>query len=97
MTIGADLQIGLQLHPGTPAAVYFTPDSKTDISKALLLPKLEDINQAETVIVEKGVYSHRRVLRINNDEKIYTIVAQELLDNTLNYEQFSFMLKVSSH
>lgn len=91
------VQIGLQLHPGTPAAVYFTPDSKTDISKALLLPKLEDINQAETVIVEKGVYSHRRVLRINNDEKIYTIVAQELLDNTLNYEQFSFMLKVSSH
>jgi hypothetical protein len=91
------LRIGLQIYPGIPSAIHLTADGKTAVSPALLLPKIGDINQDETIIVAKGVYSPQRLLRVKDVEKSYAIVTQQLFDNTLNYEQFSFKIKTSSH
>jgi hypothetical protein len=86
------LMIGLQVYPGSPSAFHLTADGKTTVSAGLLLPKIDDTNQDETIIVEKGVYSPQRLLRVKDAEKSYAIVAQQLLGNTLNYEQFSFKI-----
>lgn len=90
------LMIGLQIYPGSPSAVHLTVDGKTTVSAGLLLPKNDDTNQDETIIVEKGVYSPQRLLRVKDVEKNYAIVAQQLLNNTLNYEQFSFKIKTNT-
>jgi len=87
------IYIGLQLRPGTPSPILLTQEGKTIVSAGLLLPKMEDIHQAESVIVAKGAYTSQRLLRVKDAEKTYTILADKLLDNTLDYEQFSFKLK----
>jgi len=87
------IQIGLQSRPGTPRPIHLTADNKTTVMIGLLLPKMDDIKQDETIIITKGIYTPNRVLRVKDAEKTYTIMADKLLDNTLDYEQFSFKLK----
>lgn len=91
------LMVGLQIYPGSPSAIHLTADGKTTVSAGLLLPKIDDTNQDETIIVEKGVYSPQRLLRVKDVKKSYAIVTQKLFDNTLNYEQFSFKIKTNNH
>ncbi|MDH5592501.1 MAG: hypothetical protein OEY48_06590, partial [Gammaproteobacteria bacterium] len=90
------IHIGLEIHQGHPTAVTFTPDGSTEIFQGLLLPEIEDIKQPATLIVDKGIYSANRVLRIKQEQEIYTISADTLIENTLNYEQFSFKIKSGS-
>ncbi len=91
----AIVHIGLQIRPGTPSLIHLTPEGKTTVSAGLLLPEMKDINQAQTLIVAKGIYTSQRTLRVKDAEKTYTIVAEKLIEDTLDYQQFSFKLKTS--
>lgn len=84
------IHIGLQIHPGNPGPVTFIPDGKTDIMSGLLLPEVADIKQPPTIITDKGAYSANRIFRLKNNDDVGSIRALELIDSTLNYEQFSF-------
>ena len=89
-------RIGLELHSESPSAVTFTPDGETEIFQGLLLAEIDDIDQGRTLIVNKGVYSNNRVFRIKEGNETYTIIADNLINHTLHYEQFSFQIKASS-
>lgn len=84
------LQVGLVIHPGNPAAIYLLPKGKATEEKCLYLPAISEIGQAETMIVGKGGYSRNRTFHVKDAEKTYTIVAQKLLNYSLNYEQFNY-------
>lgn len=87
------VDLGLQLHPGNPAAIYLSPQGKTTETKGLYLPPIEEIRQEQTMIVGKGGYSPNRTFHVKDDEKTYTIVTQKLLNYSLNYEQFNYAVK----
>lgn len=84
------IQIGLQVHPGHPTAVSFTVDGKTEIMLGLLLPEIDDIKQAPTLIVDKGTYSEKRIFRVKEGDQTYSVQVQDLIESTLDYEQFTF-------
>jgi hypothetical protein len=86
------VQIGLQIHPGNPAAASLSPKGNATEIKCLYLPPVEDISQKETMIVGKGNYSPNRIFHVKDNEKTYTIVAQKLLNYSLNYEQFNYKI-----
>jgi hypothetical protein len=86
------VQIGLQIHPGNPAAVSISPKGNAIEIKCLYLPPVEEISQKETMIVGKGNYSPNRLFHVKDSEKTYTIVTQKLLNYSLNYEQFNYKI-----
>ncbi len=90
MANDSTIHIGLQIHPGNPSPVTFIPDGKTDIMLGLLLPEVPDIKQPPTIITDKGAYSANRIFRLKDNDEVGSIRAQDLIDSTLNYEQFSF-------
>ena len=84
------VQVGLQIHPGQPAATSLSPKGQAIETKCLYLPPIAEIEQAETMIVGKGGYSPNRTFRVKDGEKTYTIVTKKLLSYSLNYEQFNY-------
>jgi len=82
--------LGLEVSKGEPTAVTFTADGETQILHGLLLPEDKTVKQVNTMIVEKGVYSKNRMLRLKQDEQTFVIKADELIINGFNYEQFSY-------
>lgn len=82
--------LGLEIQKGEPTAVTFTVDGETQILYGILLPENNDLKRAKSMIVEKGVYSKNRILRIKQDDQAYIIKADDLMVNGFNYEQFSY-------
>lgn len=84
------VRVGLQIHPGHPAAVSLSPKGTDSVIKCLYLPPMPDIQQPETLVVSKGRYSPNRIFHLNDPEKTYTIVTQKLLNYSPNFEQFDY-------
>ncbi len=82
--------LGLEIPKGEPTAVTFTADGETQILYGLLLPENKDAKRVRSMIVEKGVYSKNRILRLKQDDQTYVIKVDELMVNGFNYEQFSY-------
>lgn len=86
------LEIGLHLHPGDPSAGDLLPDDQAQIIPCLMLPAIDALDQADTLIVEKGVYSPQRRLQLKNGDQTNTIKIEQLCDYSINYEQFSYRI-----
>ncbi|MBE0438877.1 MAG: hypothetical protein IBX57_03770 [Gammaproteobacteria bacterium] len=80
--------LGLEIPNGEPTAVTFTADGETQIHYGLLLP--ENTKQVMSMIVEKGVYSKNRILRVKQDKQTFVIKVDGLIVNGFNYQQFSY-------
>ncbi|MDT8370412.1 MAG: hypothetical protein RQ783_00270 [Gammaproteobacteria bacterium] len=82
--------LGLEIPDSEPIAVTFTADGETQIHYGLLLPENTNRKQVMSMIVEKGVYSKNRVLRVKQDKQTFVIKVDGLIVNGFNYEQFSY-------
>ncbi|MDF1587789.1 MAG: hypothetical protein P1P93_01310 [Gammaproteobacteria bacterium] len=83
--------LGLEIFNGEPVAVTFTADGDPLILYGLLLTGNTNTKPVVmTMIVEKGVYSKNRVLRVKQNHHTFVIKTDELIVNGFNYEQFSY-------
>jgi len=81
--------IGLELHPGHPLPVFCLTEDNSEYP-ALLLPENDELKLATTLIVNKGVYSPKRQLKVKGDGEPYSLTANTLINHTFNFEQFTF-------
>ncbi|WP_438970143.1 hypothetical protein [Methylophaga sp.] len=93
--IDGDTHIGLELIEGKPIPVVCTPDGEAEQHPSLIIPS--DVPKTEsTMITEKGLYSPKRKIRVKDDDEPYIIVANGMIDSTLDYEQFNYTIKTGS-
>jgi hypothetical protein len=83
------IHIGIELFDGEAVSVICTSE-EGETNLALLSPGNKEIKQESTIIGDKGLFSPGRRLRVSGDGEPYIIGAETLVDNTFNYEQFTY-------
>ncbi|GLP98246.1 hypothetical protein GCM10007891_01000 [Methylophaga thalassica] len=92
-----DVQIGLERIIGKPEPVMCQPADEQEEHPALLL-QTDNVTQANTKIIltEKGIFSPNRKIQINGQSTPYSILANGLIDSSLDYEIFNYNLNLGS-
>lgn len=89
--------IGLESHSGQAEAITFTLNDDETNYKALLLPEAKDVEQATTLVTEKGAFTPNREITLHqSDDETQLIQCRDLLNSNINYQQFSFINKARS-
>jgi hypothetical protein len=83
------IYVGVEVFTGEPISIICTTEQSETII-ALMVPENKDAKLDSTIIGDKGLFSPGRRLRISGDDEPYIIGANELVENTYNYEQFTY-------
>jgi len=83
-------KIGLSLIEGEPVSVHYTLDSD-NFQPALLLPEINRIRQAASLITAPDVFSTDRILTVRPKKKLFqfSMAIAQLLNKGNDYEHFS--------
>ncbi len=79
--------MGLELLLGEPIAIHYFLENEPEKLAALLL---RNKRQADTLLAPKGRFNIDQALELTEDDKTYIISIDRLIDNSLNYDHFSF-------
>ncbi|MBL1320366.1 MAG: hypothetical protein COA63_004805 [Methylophaga sp.] len=83
----SNVVMGIELLHGEPHAVHFFLEDEPEQIPALLL---RNKKQADTLIAPKGRLNIDEALELTENEKTYIISIDSLIDNSFNYDHFSF-------
>lgn len=81
------VEMGIELLHGEPLASHFFLENETEQIPALLL---RNKKQADTLIAPKGLLNIDEAIELTEDDKTYIISIDTLIDNSFNYDHFSF-------
>ncbi|MFW5446956.1 MAG: hypothetical protein ACKE8G_02355, partial [Methylophagaceae bacterium] len=81
------VEMGIELLHGEPHAVHFFLEDEPVPIPALLL---RNKKQADTLIAPKGLLNIDEALELTENDKTYIISIDTLIDNSFNYDHFSF-------
>ena len=84
------LQIGLETHLGPIEAVQLSATGNTAVIDALYIPKQDEHGSSASLIVEKGGFTPDRRFTMKLQGKTIQIMAQQLLDDSKNYQRFDY-------
>ena len=82
-----DVVMGLELLRGAPIAIHYFLENEPEKLPALLL---RNKKQADTLITSKGSLNIDEAIEITEDDKTYIISIDAVINNTSNYDHFSF-------
>ncbi len=85
--------IGIETYRVTPQTVTLVAESGNDLAYGLLIETERNNKRQSSIIVDKGLYSKNRVLRMKHLHKTYEIMTNQLLQTGLDYEHFNFVVK----
>ncbi|PHS25262.1 MAG: hypothetical protein COA83_06130 [Methylophaga sp.] len=81
------VEMGLELLHGEPLAIHFFLENEPEQIPALLL---RNKKQADTLIAPKGLLNIDEAIELTENDKTYIISIDTLIDNSFNYDHFSF-------
>ena len=83
----AEIEMGIELLHGNPIATHFFLENEPKQISALLL---RNKKQADTLLAPKGLLKIDEALELTENDKTYIISIDTLVENSLNYDHFSF-------
>jgi hypothetical protein len=91
-----DVEIGAQRLAPSASAIALQPmdEMNATFRKALRLPEVKALRQAESLIGPRGLYKPARKLILDNGFRSHQIRATKLINVTGSFEQFQFALDV---
>ncbi len=90
-----EVQIGLEQIEGNPVPVTCQPDNDDEAHPSLLLETDFD-TRSHIILTEKGLFSPKRRFQLIGEKISCSIVANGLIDASLDYEIFNYSLNLGS-
>ncbi|WP_417535272.1 hypothetical protein [Methylophaga sp.] len=90
-----DVQIGLEQIEGRPVPVKCHPENDEEAHPGLLL-ETEFDSRSHIILTDKGLFSPKRKIRLEGQNLSNSIIANGLIDSSLDYEIFNYSLNLGS-
>lgn len=85
--------IGIETYHVNPQTVTLVAENGNDLAYGLLIETERNNKRQSSIVVDKGLYSKNRILRMKHLHKTYEIMTNQLLQTGLDYEHFNFIVK----